>query len=299
MLDRSELPTKLSAASDWVRDEFAYITGVAADLGLALRVEGGPGMALLLDERTVARVHPKLRHIGIGLPDALRDDVAALTSALRAQQGFAWFNYTPDAADRDTVELLLTVSRDLAETYAAAGRSATKTPAVTQSDTAASPRTHRRLRDDNADLSLILNVVKAFQAHAEATRRPSSIKPLREVIFFQWEGPRLPPGGTRSAQLPHSPAARAQRATGDHSGLVYEHVRPLSTVIRQLLDHAPEDVDSLRAILDATADRVVITKVEDAALTAAGLRDTTPNSNDPWSRYRTLGLEKIDFTPLA
>lgn len=73
----------------------------------------------------------------------------------------------------------------------------------------------------------------------------------------------------------------------------------MSRVLRGLLQNMPPDTEALRQILEATADRVIITRDEDAALNAAGYRDISPNPADPWSRYRVLGLQRADFAPLA
>ncbi len=113
-----------------------------------------------------------------------------------------------------------------------------------------------------------------------------------------WEAPRLPKGGKRSRYLPHSPSARNQRLAGDDSGLVYEHVMPISLVIKNLLVDPPADTASLRKRLDATADRVIILKREDRALDLAGWRNALPDPENPWSRYRAIGLDPSDFKQL-
>jgi hypothetical protein len=296
--DRKDLQAKLAAASDWVRAEFNYIIDTAAGLGCQARLESGPGLAFRIDVYTIARAHPKLSHIAVGLPDWMRAEVQALTDALRAQQGFAWFNYGPKIGDRDTIDLLLSTSRDaihqsVARLVPTRGQKAPPGPTPAQR-TGGKPE-----RDDEAHLTLVLAVLRAFKRHAETTGLPSALKPIREAIFLQWEGPRLPSGGKYSRHLPHSPAARRQRAARRRGELVYEHVVPISIVIGQMLLQLPSGTAGLRAALEATADRVIITSAENAALTAAGVRDAIPDTSDPWSRYRALGLEKSDFTPLA
>jgi len=62
---------------------------------------------------------------------------------------------------------------------------------------------------------------------------------------------------------------------------VYEHVVPISGVIRELLRNMPTDEQALRQVLGATADRVIITKAEDSRLTAAGYRDTARTQRIP------------------
>jgi hypothetical protein len=148
-------------------------------------------------------------------------------------------------------------------------------------------------------LHLILTVLRAFQQHEMTTGAPSAVKPLRETLFFRWEGPRLPPAGKYSPLILHSPAARAHRGTHASKGLVYEHVVPVPGVIRELPRNMPTDKQALKQVLQATADRVVITRAEDDRLTAAGYRDTAPDPADSWSRYRASGLQRSDFAPLA
>ncbi|HET6911156.1 MAG TPA: hypothetical protein VFH54_17640 [Mycobacteriales bacterium] len=284
MTDRKDLEGKLASASPWVRAEFAFLVDVGAGLGCDAQVESGPGLAFRLRRQTIFRAHPKARHIALGLPDRMREEVHELTGALRRQRLAAWFNYSPDSCDRDTVELLISVSVDPGDGHVAK-----------PSRQGAAPTT--AFRNDEADLGLVLNVLHAFRRHEETTGMPSPVKPLRGTIFFQWEGPRLPAGGKYSPLIPHSPAARARRAEGTASGLVYEHVAPISAVVRQLLTDLPPDIHGLRRALDASAERVIITREEDALLTAAGFRNSAPDPTDPWSRYGAIGLQKHDFVP--
>ena len=137
VVDRHDLEGTLSRVTDWVQAELAYIEDVAA-----------------------------------GLPDRMRSDVEALTGALRAQTSFAWFNYAPGVADRDTIELLLSTS-------AGDASSLTRLPRFDVRDNNGVPS------NDDADLRLILTVLRAFQHHKTATGVPSAVKPLRETLFFR------------------------------------------------------------------------------------------------------------------
>ena len=83
------------------------------------------------------------------------------------------------------------------------------------------------------------------------------------------------------------------------SGLVYEHVLPISHVIRGLLADVPGDEEALRQVLGAAPEAVIITKAEDAAIDAAGMRDIVPTDGDPWSRYRAAELDPGTFAPFA
>ena len=137
VVDRHDLEGTLSRVTDGVQAELAYIEDIAA-----------------------------------GLPDRMRSDVEALTGALRAQTSFAWFNYAPGVADRDTIELLLCTS-------AGDASSLTRLPRFDVRDNNGVPS------NDDADLRLILTVLRAFQHHKTATGVPSAVKPLRETLFFR------------------------------------------------------------------------------------------------------------------
>jgi len=172
VVDRHDLEGALSRVTDWVQAEFAYIEDVAAGLGCARRIESGPGVAFRLEGKVIGRAHPKRGHVGVGLPDRMRSDVEALTGALRTQTSFAWFNYAPGVADRDTIELLLCTS-------AGDASSLTRLPRFDVRDNKRVPS------NDDADLRLILTVLRAFQHHKTATGVPSAVKPLRETLFFR------------------------------------------------------------------------------------------------------------------
>lgn len=51
-------------------------------------------------------------------------------------------------------------------------------------------------------------------------------------------------------------------------------------------------------MLDGHARRVVITKEEDATLTAAGVQSSIPDAEDAWSRYRAAGIDPTTIAPL-
>ena len=290
---RNDVETKLSSVDEWVRAEFGFVSDLMAAVGCESRDESGPGRSFSLGGRTVLRVHPKRHHLALGFPDSLRLDVDALTHALRGQQGAAWLNYEPGLYDRDTIEVLVdkgvgAINRQPRRIAQPAG--------LTES-----PRSEpgsRAGRNDEADLSVVLSVLRAFAAHQQATGASSSVKVLRETIFFLWEGPRLPAGGKYSPELLHSPAARERRALGHRGGLVFEHVIPVSILIRRLLADVPANEKALRIALEASPERVIITKAEDDALTAAGMRNTTPAPDDVWSRYRAVGLDPSAFAPM-
>ncbi len=287
MAANTSLAEQLDKVNQWVLDEFSYLDELLQELGCAAHPEGGPGVAYKAAGRTVARVHPKRRRVRLGLPEGLRPDVDALNTQPSVQRGSAWLNYEPDVCDRDVVEGLITRAWQESDLAAAvkASRSGVK-------------RRAQPKRDDNADLALVLAVLRAYKDHEGTTGRPQGGKVLRELLYFVWEHPRLPPGRKKSRHLPHSPKAAQQRLAGNNKGLVYEHVQPISTVTRRLLLEIPADEVALRQVLEATADRVLITQAENRALTAARVGHSSPDPDDPWSRYKTIGLTKADFVPL-
>jgi len=287
---RNDVEAKLGLVDRWVRDEFSFVSDLMAAVECDSRDESGPGRSFSLGGRTILRAHPKRRHLALGFHDSLRADVEALTHALRDQRGAAWLNFKPGLCDRDTIEILCDKGLRAA-TLDLAGQPVEDRPEVPP--IAGSRPGPTTVRDDDADLSLILTVLRAFKAHEVATGAPSSVKVLREALFFHWEGPRLPAGGKYSPALLHSPAARERRARGHHGGLVFEHVLPVSVLIRRLLADVPADEEVLRLAIEASPERVIITKAEDDALNAAGMRNTTPAPDDRW---RVLTQSDVRYT---
>ncbi len=222
----------------------------------------------------------------------MRPEVDALNIVPSAQRRQAWLTYQPGTCDREELEGLLLRACDIA---AASGPRRAGPGGLAPARAGVAPVEP----DDDADLALVLKVVRAYAEHASVTGRASGTKVVREAIFLAWEQPRLPSGGKYSPRLPHSPSARAHRRTGHRRGLVFEHVLPISIVVRRLLEDVPADEQALRAVLDAAADRVIVTKEEDKTITTAGFGARVPDEDDPWTRYACLGLTKADFVPLA
>ena len=280
----SDLTTKLQSVDDWVLQEFLLLEDLLEGLGCAGVEESGPGRSYRGDGLVCARVHPKQHHLGIGLPNVLRPDVDALNRSPRRQLGAAWLHYDRATCDRDTLTALILKAADVPALRAGAAR--------------AVPGTHDGQRDE-ADLTLLLELLAAFRSYESMRGAPATLKVLREAVFFHWEGPRLPPGGKYSRALPHSPDARQWRNDGKRGGLVYEHVLPISLVLRGLLSRPPVDTTQLRQRLTEGPSPVLITKDEDVRLNAAGLRNAVPEGGDAWSRYRAIGLDERQFQPLS
>jgi hypothetical protein len=291
-MPKPDLETQLTNVDDWVHQEFNSIDELLVAAGCERRDESGPGRAYRMSGRVVLHSHPKYHWLGLGFPEQLRSEVDVLTTRVRPQQGAAWINYSPDLCDRETVDLLVEEALRLAQADSVQGPKGSPTAQGPERGGAAEPR-------DEFDLALILDVIRAFKRHEQARGVPASAKILREAIYFHWEGPRLPRGRKRSPLLRHSPAAREQRSRGDLRGLVYEHVLPISHVIRGLLADVPENEQALRRVLQAAPEAVIITKAEDAAIDAAGMREVVPPDGDPWGRYRAAGLNPEEFSPTA
>lgn len=295
MPERPDLQAKLATVDHWVRDSFAHLSDVLISMGCQYRDVTAPGRSFRLGNGPSVHLHPKQTYLGVGLPRSMQEDVEALSAYPRRKDGPAWVRYGPNDVDGDTMELLLSsaVIRDRKPPPASStAESGSPLIAVGSAPAQAAPD------QDDADLQLIWNVLRSYDEHRKAVTSPRPVRIIREVLFFAWEAPRLPKGGKRSRYLPHSPAARAQRLTGDDSGLVYEHVMPISLVIKDLLVDPPDDIASLRNRLDATSDRVIILKREDRALDLAGWRNALPDPEDPWSRYQALGLDPSAFQQL-
>ncbi len=112
-MSRPELETKLASADDWVRQQFRFLDEMLLQAGCESREVSGPGRVYGRHGQLVLRSDPKLHWLGLGFPDQMREDVRTSTHALRAQQGLAWFNWSPDSScDRAAVSGL--VRRSLA-----------------------------------------------------------------------------------------------------------------------------------------------------------------------------------------
>jgi hypothetical protein len=307
------LDDKLATVDPWVADQIAWVSALAAEHGCQDRAESGPGRAFRLGATTVLRAHPKQSHLALGFPDTMRADVATLTGLLRDQRRTAWVNWTPDALDRDTVEDLLNravhdATAGLASSPEAHGSDQAPSDAPAHPDAGArdgapvqrqgaAPASSELSAADAADLRLLLAVLRAFAEHEAVTGQQVSTKVLREAVYFHWERPRLPPGGKKSPHLLHTAAARAHRDAGHRDGLIFEHAYPVNILLRELLAAAPSTTEDLRARLNAHPERVLITKAENDALIAAGVANSTPDSDDVWSRYRAAGIDPSQIAP--
>jgi hypothetical protein len=151
------------------------------------------------------------------------------------------------------------------------------------------------------DADLILACIRATADWERATRRRSAVKPLRELIWYVWERPRLPGPLYRSTypmSVPWTPAARAAYGQPKNR-LVIEHVLPTAVLIRRLLDKPPANRAALIRVLNR-CEYVVIAPSDNQRLVAAGVgADLAPDSTNPWDRYLVAGLDPATFEPIA
>jgi hypothetical protein len=201
---------RLAETTDWVRSEFENLLAFTNEAGCEGREARGPGLTLVLGTAVVVRLHPTLTYLNVGFPNAMREDVATLTHALRDQRGEAWLHYRPDVCDRDTIQTLITKSahaatmrsRHLVDSTPAAPPHQSPLAGGKAGAMAATVSTETSARDDLTDLRLILGILRAFRIYEDTTGSPAPIKAIREAIYFHWEQPRLPPGNQVLAVVP-------------------------------------------------------------------------------------------------
>ena len=163
---------------------------------------------------------------------------------------------------------------------------------------------------DLADGGALLAILRVT-GETRTRRTAGSMHIAREALWSFWERPRLPKplvGNKYPVSYPWSPKARAVyqqhqgRPVGGF-GLVLEHLTPRNLLIMDLwqrIEHLDEQ--ELMQHLMTHLVGTIITKEEDAALTAAGVARSVPLDADPqdvWGRYRIAGLVPEDFAPIA
>jgi hypothetical protein len=86
----------------------------------------------------------------------------------------------------------------------------------------------------------------------------------------------------------------ARRHRRSPSKLIHEHLVPKKVIITLLREMSAPTSESVHALLERLCIGVVVTRVEDAALSAAGLRSRMPaewDGMDVWVRYKAVGIE--------
>ena len=162
-------------------------------------------------------------------------------------------------------------------------------------------------RSDQADASVVLAVARGFAEWEAATgQRAGHMKPLREVIWFYWHHPRLPRplvSNKYPYAFPWTPAARAAMRQPKRE-LIFEHMRPLALLMREMLTEHGGGIDRIVELLRGGGlDAVVMTKHEDALVTRHGYGEKMPPGwrpgDDPYERYRASGIDPVLFAPLS
>ena len=112
-------------------------------------------------------------------------------------------------------------------------------------------------------------------------------------IFWHWTEFRGKYHGCRF----WSETAHAHRHRKNVKDLRHEHIVPKKVLLEMLFDLASPSASAVRALLDQFCVGIVVTKAEDMQLNHAGLRSRMPDDwdeQDPWARYRAVGLGWID-----
>ncbi len=231
---------QLTKATDWVVEESAFLDELLQGLGCKPRAEKHGYVYESAGRAAVhVHVHVKLKHLALGLPPDLRPEVDALNAVPSVQQRHAWLTYQPGTCDREELEGLLVRACNVAA--ASQGRQARpRGPAPARAGVAPVRS------DDEADLALVLKVVRAYAEHASVTGRASGIKVSARRSSSCGSSRACLAGASTSPRLPHSPSARVHRRAGHRRGLVFEHVLPISIVVRRLLEDVPTDERAVR-----------------------------------------------------
>lgn len=158
--------------------------------------------------------------------------------------------------------------------------------------------------EDHIDADALLGALRECRKIRDR-RRAGTTHVTRQALWSFWELPRLPRpiiSNKYPRAYPWSPAARdIHQTTGQASGLVLEHVRPLNLLLDAMIHSSGTwTVLDLIQYLETFMAGAVITKAEDKALQGAGVGLGPLDQNDPdvWARYRTANLEPETFRPL-
>lgn len=156
--------------------------------------------------------------------------------------------------------------------------------------------THR----DDADL--ILAVLRATAQWEGDTQSSAIVKPVRELLWFVWERPRL--GETVRRKYPVSALwsrdARDAYAVDHKTPLVLEHVTPVNLIVRDLLRRPPKTVAALVRVLNRRIEHMVLTPDENRKLFRAKVAGKLPEGSvDARDRYAIAGLDVKGFAPLV
>lgn len=128
---------------------------------------------------------------------------------------------------------------------------------------------------------------------------------IKGALLWYWTADGLDESGVakrdaikrRPNMLPRTQEADAQIRRGDLDGLRHEHAVPRQALFLRLLDLADAPEAQLLELLEGYCFAVVVTKDEDARLSAV-FKQNMPTSRwwhgDPLARYRALELKVLD-----
>lgn len=167
-----------------------------------------------------------------------------------------------------------------------------------------------RTADARRDATLILECLHATKKWSDECGTKAVSKPIRELLWFVWEKPRLARYADKHklpmlkrkypGWVPWSPGALKVYKRGLSEPLVLEHVTPSSIIVQDLITRPPGSPAALIKILNARLAYTVLTPIENQAITLAGYGTKLVHGDpDPWSRYRAAGLDLTMFRSLA
>ena len=167
-----------------------------------------------------------------------------------------------------------------------------------------------RTADSRRDATLILECLQATKRWSDESGQKPVAKPIRELIWFVWEKPRLAryadandllmPKRKYPGWVPWSPEARRIFNRGLAEQLVLEHVTPSGLIVQDLIAKPPASAAALIKTLNARLAYTVLAPEENQAITRAGYGNKLVDGDpDPWSRYRSAGLDLSRFRSLV
>ena len=122
-------------------------------------------------------------------------------------------------------------------------------------------------------------------------------KALREPIFFLWE---KKPGMNKYASTRFR-SKSAKNIPNNAGGLIYDHAIPFRYTIERILSLESIDASSVLLCLKNNLVTCTLTRKENAILNSAGLAFKMPENwdgVDPLCRYKTVGIEVYEQTPI-
>ncbi len=150
---------------------------------------------------------------------------------------------------------------------------------------------------------LILTVVRATAQWQRVNDDRAVVKPLRQLIWWVWEGPRLPRPRVRGKYpyaLSWSRNARRAVRLDPAAPLIIDHVTPINLVIHHLLLRPPLQPAGLVRTLNEKLNYVILAPEDNRKLTRRRVGNKlAPTSTNPWDRYKDAGISIARVSPAA